>query len=209
MSTMPAVIVKKGGFLSALFTGFFSFLVVVVICASGLGFYALHSANNIVEGVFGVTGNVITGIPEWQDKLPPLLAETLDDRRAPDYRGSVEIETRLISLPSERSQFATMIEVSNNGAETITLLSMNVTLENVDGVPLSERRVYAATPITVDQDDWRGPLMASESRKFIVHHSRRHFSVDDVLSLEARISVGDLRLWNGPRQQAAELVVMD
>jgi hypothetical protein len=203
MSTMPAVIVRKGGFLSSLFSGLFGFLIAVVVCASGLGFYALHMVDSKVDGLFTITRDVISGLPEWQRNLPPLVAEMLDDRRAPDYRDDVEITVQMAPSPDDSTREVTVVRVANNGSETITVLALNVVLENANGVPVSERRVYAATPITVDEDDWRGPLLPGESRRFVVGcHGRCR--VDQIGGLEASVGVSELRIWNGPHAQQPE-----
>lgn len=203
MSTMPAIVVKKGGFLSSLFSGLFGFLIVVVVCASGLGFYALHIADSKVDGLFTITTDLISGLPEWQRNLPPLLSELLDDRRAPDYREQIEVAVRTVPSPDDPSREVTVLRVANNGSETITVLALSVVLENADGVPISERRVYAATPIMVDEDDWRGPLLPAESRRFVVHRHGR-CRANHIGGLEASVGVTELRVWNGPRAEQPE-----
>ena len=87
MSGAPAVIVKKGGFLSALFHCVFTFLTVTVVCATGLGVYALHIADSKVDGLFTITRDMVSEMPQWRENLPPLLGEVLNDRRAPDRSG--------------------------------------------------------------------------------------------------------------------------
>ncbi len=200
MSTMPAVIVRKGGFLSAFFNGLFGLLIVIVVCAGGLGFYALHIVDGKVDSAFAIASDVVSGLPEWQRSLPGLVAETLDDRRAPDYREQITITVETKPSPENSSREVTVVDVANEGSETITVLALNVTLENANGVPISERRVYAATPIMIDEDDWRGPLLPAESRRFVVHHYGR-CGGDHPTGLEATVSVAEIRLWNGPREK--------
>jgi hypothetical protein len=203
MSTMPAVIVKKGGFLSSFFSGLFGFLIAVVVCASGLGFYALHVVDSKVDGVLGLTTDVISGLPEWQRNLPSLVSETLDDRRAPEYRDQVLITVRNVPSPERGSREVTVVNVANNGEETITVLALAVTLEDANGVPITEDRVYAATPIMVDEDEWRGPLLPGDSRRFVVPQHGCWRS-DYPAGLQPTINVAELRLWNGPRTDAPE-----
>ena len=203
MSTMPAVVVRKGGFLSSLFSGLFGFLIATVVCASGLGFYALHIVDTKVDGLFTITSDVISGLPEWHRNLPPLLSELLDDRRAPEYRKQIDVAVQTLPCPEDPAREVTVVSVANKGSETITVLALNVVLENADGVPVSERRVYAASPITVDEDEWRGPLLPGDSRRFIVG-LHGHFRVDRVGDLEPSVGVSELRIWNGPRDQQPE-----
>lgn len=200
MSNMPAVIVRKGGFLSALFHGLFGFLTVVVICASGLGVYALHIADDKVVSLFALTGDVVSGLPEWQRNLPALLADALDARRAPDYRSQIDVSVRTVPHPNDRARDLTIIEVTNKGSETVTVLALNVVLEGANGVPLREFRTYAATPLALDEDEWRGPLLPGSTRKFAPcgHVYER--------GLQPTVEVAELIVWNGPRAvDAAEV----
>ena len=193
MSGVPAVIVKKGGFLSALFHGVFGFLTVVVVCASGLGVYALHIADEKLDGLFTLTSGAISGLPEWQRNLPPLLAEMLDDHRAPEYRTQVNVSVSTAPSPDRSQRDLTIVEVTNTGPETISVLALNVVLEDQNGVPIRENRVYAATPIALDEAEWRGPLFPEDTRQFVVcrcGHER---------GLRPTFQVAELRVWNGPR----------
>jgi len=129
MNSVPAVIVRKGGFLSALFHGLFGFLIVVVVCASGLGIYALHVVDSKVGDVFAITGEWVSSLPEWQQNLPPMLAETMDSRRAIDYRDRIDVSVRTATSPRQSNREVAVIEVTNNGSETVTVLALNVVLE--------------------------------------------------------------------------------
>jgi hypothetical protein len=194
MSTMPAVIVKKGGAFSALFHGLFGFLTAIVVCAAGLGFYALHIADDTVGGLFTLTGNVASSLPQWKQALPPALAEALDDRRAPDYRDQIDVSVRAVPDPEHGSRELAVITVANNGLETITILALNVLLEDGNGVPREEFRTYAATPLTIDEGDWRGPLLPGSTRKFSVCRWGER-----ARGLQPTVEVTELRLWNGPQ----------
>ena len=200
MSGVPAVIVKKGGFLSALFNGLFGFLTVTVICASGLGVYALHIADNKVGGLLTMTGDLISDLPQWQQSLPPLLAETLDDRRAPQYREQVDVSVRAVTSSDSRDREQTVVEVVNKGSETISVLALNVVLEDKNGVPVRENRVYAATPIAIDEAEWRGPLFPHDARRFVVCRCGHEGG------LRPTFQIAELRVWNGPdATEAVEL----
>jgi hypothetical protein len=194
MSTMPAVIVRKGGFLAPLFYGLFGFLSAVVVCATLLGVYGLHIADTTTDSLFAIGGQVISGLPQWQQALPPMLAEALDDRRAPDYRGQIDVVVETVPARDKRGRALTLIEVTNNGPETVTVLALNVVLEDEDGVPVQESRSYAATPIVIDEDDWRGPLLPGSTRKFTqcCYHGA---------GLRPAVEVAELRVWNGPRAE--------
>jgi hypothetical protein len=158
-----------------------------------LGIYGLHTADGTVGSVLSLTGNVVSGLPEWLQNLPPLLSETLDDRRAPDYRDQIEVSVETKPSPRDSRRDLAVIEVENNGPETVTVLALTVVLEDEDGIPACETRTYAATPFALDEDEWRGPLLPGSKRRFTVCR----YGHDDDLS--ATVEVAELRVWNGPR----------
>jgi hypothetical protein len=193
MNAVPTVIVRKGGFLSALFHGLFGFLTALVICASGLGVYALHVADGKIAGFLSITREVVAGLPQWQQNLPPLLAETLDDRRAPEYRGQVDISVEKVTSPEGPGVDQTLVEVANRGSETISMLALNIVLEDRNGVPVRERRVYAASPLALDAAEWRGLLFPGDVRRFVVR------CCGAAPGLQPTAQITELRVWNGPR----------
>jgi len=197
MNSVPAVIVRKGGFLNALFHGLFGFLIVVVVCASGLGIYALHVVDSKVGDVFAITGEWVSSLPEWQQNLPPMLAETMDSRRAVDYRDRIDVSVRTATSPRQSNREVAVIEVTNNGSETVTVLALNVVLEDQNGVPVQEFRTYAATPLAFNEDDWRGPLLPGSTRKFVRPCCGRE------RGLKATVDIAELRVWNGPQSAQA------
>jgi hypothetical protein len=200
MSNMPAVVVRKGGFLTALFHGLFGLLTVIVVCGTGLGIYGLHVVDGKTGDLLTLANGVVTDFPEWLQNLPPLLAETLDDRRAPDYMAQVDVSVETVAVPGDRNRELTIVEVENKGSQTITVLALTVVLEDEDGIPLRECRTYAATPIAVNDDEWRGPLLPERTRRFVVC---RHGHDRD---LHPRIDVAELRVWNGPQAPGVDAV---
>ncbi len=191
MSGTPAVVVKKGGFFTALFHGVFGLLAVVVLTAGILGFYTLRIADHTSSDLLQLSGKIITDMPNWAGNLPPVLAEALDDHRAPDYRAQLDVEVRLLSATGGGNRRAVVVEVANNGPQTVSVLALNVVVENADGVPIEEHRVYAATPFVIDEDDWRGPLMPGARRKFVA--GRREYPPQ----AGVRAEIAELRIWNG------------
>lgn len=196
MSTMPTVVVRKGGFLSALFHGLFLFLTAVVVCACALGFYALRIVDETAGDLFAVGRNVLSDLPRWQQALPPALAEALNDHRAADYRDQVKVSARLVPSARDVDREFTVIEIANNGPETITVLALNVVYEDEHGVPVRELRTYAATPLACNEGDWRGPLLPGSKRKF----AERCWGRDG--GSQVTVEVAELRIWNGPQEPA-------
>ena len=121
--------------------------------------------------------------------MQKLLADAIDDRRDLSYRPHIDAT---IDLLGEGSRSVTpVVEVTNNGNQIVSLLSMRVSLEDEDGIPSREMTVYAATPVAIDSD-WRGPLLPGSKRRFALRSSRYSRDVDF-----ATVEINELRVWNG------------
>jgi hypothetical protein len=166
MNQAPSVIVKKDGFFTAVARGFFGLLTTAVVCATGLGIYSMHIVDKKFGDIKSIGESVVSGLPKWRESLPPVVADAINDRRAPDYASSIDVKVRLIE-GKRRDRQRAVIEVTNNGDETISLLSLNIRLEDADGVPVRTFTSYAATPLALNEGDWRGPILPnSKTRKF-------------------------------------------
>ena len=179
MEYAPSVVVKKGGFLSSLARGFFGLLTATVICVAGIGVYALHVVDgrldqvlNMGEGVLasvtGLGGDALKNAKSLREALPPVFSDALNDRRAVDYRDAVTVDVRLADAESRHDgRKRAVVRVSNNGSETISLLALNIVLEDARGLPVRDFCTYVATPIAIDCDeDIRGPLLPGSTRTF-------------------------------------------
>lgn len=183
------VIVRKIGPLTALIGGICSLIGVGIICATGLAVYGLYSVNRHLDELVDASPDIVTALTEWQQALPPALADAIDDRRAPEYRRELDVSVRLV--PGDRGRgVRPLVEVINEGNRIVTVLSLRVVIENEDGLPIEEHTTYAATPLAVD-DEWRGPLSPGSKRRFAL---RTIWDEDD--DLTATIEVGEVRVWN-------------
>lgn len=166
MNQVPNVIVKKDGFFTAVARGFFGLLTTAVVCATGIGLYSLHVVDKKFGDIRSIGESVVSGMPRWRESLPPILADAINDRRAADYASHIDVKVRLVD-GKRRDRQRAVIEVTNNGDETISLLSLNIRLEDADGVPVRTFTSYAATPLALNEGDWRGPILPqSKTRKF-------------------------------------------
>lgn len=164
MNTGAAVCVKKGGFLSAVATGFFGLLISAVICATGLGFYGLYLVDHNAGRLITVAQGVVSALPEWKDRLPPVLADALNDAREPEYRDQLKINCR-VEQPADRARDpVAVIEVANDGDRVVSMLAARVVLKDRAGVPVREFATRLVTPMQLDETEWRGPLQPGETR---------------------------------------------
>lgn len=196
MSTSPTVVVRKGGALAALISGIFGTLIVGLVCGTVVGFYALNMADRHVGELFGLSKSLVTGLPEWSESIP-VLADMLADRRAPDYRDELACGVRLVDDDYYERPRA-LVEVTNNGEEVVTLLAARVVALSGEGIPLSERHTYIATPIMADDDEWRGPLQPGQTRRLTV---RLPYGTDPN---EVDLELTDIRIWTGPAETASQ-----
>ena len=165
MNAAPAVVVKKGGALSALFYGISMVLTTGILSASLLGLYGLRVFDRRVAGLGELGETLVQSLPHWQQSLPPVLADAFNDRRAPEYVGQIEVRARLVGEPRDGRQ-RVLVEVANRGKEAISLLALNLVLEDTDGIPLHDVRSFAATPLALSDPQIRGPLYPGLERRY-------------------------------------------
>ena len=194
MNSSPSVIVNKGGPLTALVKGVFGIVMVVVVCGTALGLYALRMADRelggITQQVLAAIPDVVRALPEWQKGLPPLYADALNDRRALEYRKSLDVATKVRSGHDMDDDSAVVtIEVTNNGSEVLSLLTLRLLVED-DSTKSADMTVAAATPVGIG--NWRGPLLPGQSRR--IPQVIREIVGEPKVTVE----VTDVRVWNGP-----------
>lgn len=168
MSSTPAVIVRKGGFLTSLAGGFFGLLITCVICGTGISIYALRIVDTKLDGAFEFGGNILGNLHRWQEALPPALADALADRREPAYREHVSYAVSITPEGYGRdSRRRVVFRVTNSGSQVISLMALNVVFKAEDGLPLGDFRSYCATPFAIDEGSWRGPLWPGDTREYV------------------------------------------
>lgn len=167
MQQVPSVVVRKGGFLAAVARGLFGFLIAAVVCASGIAVYALHTVDGRIDNVVGLAETIVGNLKHVRENLPPVLADAIDDRRAEDYQGLVSVDVQCESVADAPDDSRITLHVYNQGDRTISLMALNVVLEDAEGKPLEDFRAYAATPLALDEDGWRGPLHPGQTREFV------------------------------------------
>lgn len=201
MNSSPAVIVNKGGMFTALVKGVFGLAITLVICVTVLGVMGLTTVNSnvgrVLEGGFGTISTILDGSANWQSILPPALADAVNDRRDIGYRGDLEITGSF--APYGDHEGKVIIEVTNNGDEIVSLLTMRVLVED-DGVESAEFVMPVATPLSIDCDEgWRGPLLPGQTRKVLKRIWRVHGEP------EMTYEVTDVRVWAGPARPDVQL----
>jgi hypothetical protein len=157
----------------------------------------LRLVDKKADGLIGLVAETAKVLPEVREALPPALTDAIDDERRVEYRRNLDVAVRLVDREERhgRSTGRAMVEVTNTGDEVVSLLSMRLVGLDDDGNAVMERQTWAATPLQIE-DEWRGPLLPHETRRFSVWCYR----VGDTAEVTHEIT--DLRVWRG--SQAAE-----
>lgn len=206
MSGQPAVVVnKRGGFFTALVQGLFGFLIVGIVCATVLGAFGFWVFDKKTSEFFSIVTSVAGNAENWREIAPEFLSDALNDRRALAYDEKLDINVRMMPSTGQRGGNVVVAEVANRGDELVSMLSLRVTVEDGDGVPVFEEVIAAATPISMQLDHdviLRGPLRPGSYRKILIHPP-----LMDEADTTVKYEVTELRLWVPPdeRPQANQL----
>ncbi|MCU0915082.1 MAG: hypothetical protein MUC88_11035 [Planctomycetes bacterium] len=197
MSDPAYITVRKHTFLSSAALGFSVIVVTLLVSCTAVLLYTVHLASEKSERVITLAQDAIKGLPELTQALPPAVADMLDDQRRPDYCKELTITAQATPQPDDHGRVRTTVEIVNNGAEVVSLMSLRILLVDEENVPLCESQEWAATPFAAD-DGWRGPILPGSRRHFVTYRGRweRPNRTGD---LRAEVEVTELRVWNNPK----------
>lgn len=199
MGKNAPVVVYRRGFGSSLVLGVFGTICVVVICATCVAVYGFKVVNDRVDSLIEMSPAAITALANWQQALPPAVNDALHDRRAPAYRDQVHVTATLVrDWKTER--LVPIVEVSNEGDQIISLMSLRLQIEDEENLPVQEFTVYAATPLAIEAE-WRGPLLPGSKRKF----KAPQIHVASLGELSVCWEISELRVWDGENVPRAEV----
>ncbi len=176
--------------MTALFLGLFGVGAVGIASGTGVVLYGMRILNSNATMLVGLADTTIAGLPDLIEKLPPALADLLDDRRAPEYVENLDV--KVVFLTDEKSgRVRPVMTVTNNGASVVTMLAIRVAALNQDDVPLQEWTELVATPIALD-DELRGPIFPGNTRHVVLRRGRMSVSGD--ASFTGAVEVSELRI---------------
>jgi len=99
MEVRPTVLHRPRSLLSTLALGARTNVVVVILGGAGIIVYAMNITDRKTDDFTGLVEQAVTGLPEFQKSLPPILADTLMDRRQPAQVRNLRITTRQFFWP--------------------------------------------------------------------------------------------------------------
>ena len=194
MTGQPSYItLRRHTFLSSVALGFSAMIITVAVCCTAVLLYTVHLAGEKSERLVMLAESAVKGLPDLAKSLPPVLSDMLDDHRQPDYAGKLDISAKVSPYPGRHGVTRTSIEITNNGQEVVSLLSLRIILFDEKGQLVSESQEWAATPLATE-GEWRGPIMPGSHRYFVAHGMP---GGDSVEGLHPQIEITELRVWNG------------
>jgi hypothetical protein len=198
-SQVPHITYRKHTFLSSIAMGFSAVIITIILCCTAVALYTVHLAGEKTERLVTLAQSAVRGLPEFEKALPPVLSDMLDDHRQPDYAGKLAISAKVSPHPGRHGLTRTTIEITNNGQEVVSLLSLRIILLDENGQLMCEAQEWAATPLATD-GGLRGPIMPGSRRHFTKPCMYHNDSTD---GLRAEIEITELRVWNGPTKMPA------
>jgi hypothetical protein len=188
--TGTTVVRKRLSFPSILAISLAGVIATTIVSVSGIAVYGLRVIDKKSDSLISLVGDAARSLPEFRKALPPFLADAIDDERRPDYLKDLDVSVRLGKKDRRHGSRRAIVEVSNHGDAVVSLLSMRVVGLDEDGDPVDERNTWVATPLQIE-DEWRGPLLPHETRRFPVHWRRGSDTVD------VTYEITDIRIWRG------------
>lgn len=190
--------------LTAFFIGLFACGAVAIASGAMVLLYGLRVAETQVSHVLGLAGDTLGNLPEVIESLPPSLTELLNDRRAPEYAGNIEVSA-VFRRDGKTDRLHPVLTVTNNGDKVVSLLTVRVVALDSDGVALRDWTQVVATPIGVDHD-WPGPLLPRMPRHMVVNGGCGHYfatveGVGEKVDFQAAIEIADVRVWLGAEKE--------
>ena len=178
--------------LTALFIGIFGVGALTIAGVSSVVLYAMRIADHRITDVLGLAENTIAGLPELIDSLPPAIGDLLNDRRAPEYAASLDVDVTFVT--DERSgRIHPVMTIANKGDEVVSMLAVRVAALKANGVPIREWTEVVATPIAIE-NDWRGPLMPHATRHVVLSRCSG-FPVKNADAVTAVYEISEVRVW--------------
>lgn len=186
---------KRMSALTALVLGVTGVATVGIASGSALVAYTMHVAGGNVEALVGFTGSTIKGLPELLQALPPAVSDMLNDRRVPSYASHLDVNVKLVTN-RKGDRYRPVLTVTNGGSEVVSMLAVRVAAIGGDGVPVGEWTEVVATPIALEDHDWRGPLMPGTPR-YVMVGGWRGLNAMPLSSLTPAVEISEVRVWLG------------
>ncbi|MCH9035291.1 MAG: hypothetical protein IID42_12455 [Planctomycetes bacterium] len=182
--------------MTALFLGLCGVTAVGIASGTGIVLYGLRIANLNASSLLNLADSTIAGLPELIERLPPALADLLDDRRAPDYAENLDVKVTFLA-DTRSDRIRPVMTVTNNGSSVVTMLTIRVAALNQEDVPLQEWTELVATPIGLN-DDLRGPIFPGSTRHIVLRRGYLRKAVGSTFT--GAVEISELRIGVGAEE---------
>ena len=184
--------------LTALFIGLFGVGAVGIASGTLVVLYGMRIIDTKANEVLGFADNTISktidGLPALFDSLPRAVEELLSDRRAPEYATNLDVSADFVV--DERSKGRRpVLTITNKGSEVVSFLAVRVAALDSRSLPIREWTEVVATPIALEDGDWRGPLFPNDTRYAVVSSSWRTVPADRAEQVFPAVEIADIRIW--------------
>lgn len=184
--------------LTALFIGLFGVGAVGIASGTLVVLYGMRIIDTRAGEVLGFADNTISqtldGLPALLDSLPKAVQELLGDRSAPEYVANLDVDVDFVV--DERSKgLRPVLTITNNGSEVVSFLAVRVAALNSRRLPIREWTEVVATPIALEDGDWRGKLYPGSTRYAVVSSGCRTVPADRTEQVIGVVEISDIRVW--------------
>lgn len=202
MNDYPEVIYQKHTFLSVMAFGLSAIVIAFIVSCTAVIIYEMHLISQKTDRFISAAEGAVRQLPALRKSAPPILFDTLDDHRRPDYCSRIETYTETKPLDGHEDMLHTIVKVINAGQETISFLSLRVVILDSRGQILAESNQWAATPVTAEPE-WRGPLQPRYLR-YVDFTYRQALPASSISSLQTKVEITDLRICPTLDEQLAD-----
>ncbi len=186
---------KRMSPLTALVLGVAGVTAVAITSGSAVVIYGLDVVGGNAESIVRLAGDTVGNLPELIESLPPAVGDILNDQRAPQYARAIEVDVSFVGNTGG-DRYRPVLTVKNEGDRVVSLLAVRVAALSETGVPLGEWTEVVATPIALNDNDWRGPLMPGATRHVVVG-AWRGIAPGRLPGIVSAVEISDVRVWCG------------
>lgn len=186
--------------LTALFLGIFGTGAVAIACGTAMVLFGMgiidSKAGEVLRFAEGTIDETLVTLPKLLESLPETIDDLFNDRRAPDYADSIDVEADFV-VDERSGGLRPVLSITNEGDRVVTLLAVRLAALDEHKRPLGEWTEVVATPVAID-NDWRGLLMPGKTRH-VVTSSWRSLPTKDPRSLSPHVEISEIRVWQGDK----------
>lgn len=153
-----------------------------IVCGTGVVMGTLGIANGRIGTVLRLADHAIDDLPATLRNAAPILADATKDRRDPAYAALLAVNATVSDEQGDDEEADThrrsrrhehwdtgraVVEIHNRGDKVVSVLALRVVSLGASDRPITDRTVYGATPLAIE-NEWRGPLLPGSTRKIVV-----------------------------------------